>query len=261
MTKNRVYTVLVVEDEELIRNNLVKKINQAELGFEVIDAVKNGELAIEQVKNLSPDVVFTDIHMPKMDGITLCRYLYERYPHIQKVIISGYSEFSYAQAALRIEVKNYLIKPVKMESLIETLTHLRISLDAEFEKNNKLATTNKSSYVKTPEETVEEIKHFMIENIASTITIEAIAESFNFNISYLSKLFKKVVGQSPTQYLLELRMNKAKYLLLSQPAMSVRQISEILGFEDQHYFSRVFKNFTDQSPLQFRNDSQNKRTL
>lgn len=248
------YKVLVVEDEELIRNNLIKKIEGAGMGFTVVGSAKNGEQAIEQVSNLHPDVIFTDIRMPKMDGIALCKYLYERHPHIHKVIISGYSEFSYAQSALRYEVRNYLIKPVSQESLTESLTMIRITLDAQNKKNLDKGMPTQNLNSQTPEEIVESIKHYMTENLASQITMESIADSLSFNVSYLSKLFKKVVGQSPMQYLVELRMNKAKHLLISQPQMSVRQISEILGFEDQHYFSRVFKNYTDLSPIQFREE-------
>ena len=100
-----------------------------------------------------------------------------------------------------------------------------------------------------------EVERFMKKNYASPITVEDMARKFNFNASYLTRIFKKQTGESPVKYLLRLRIDEAKKLLLEHPDLSVKQISTLVGYEDQHYFSRFFKELTGLSPSEYRNKS------
>ena len=100
-----------------------------------------------------------------------------------------------------------------------------------------------------------EVERFMKKNYASPITVEDMARKFNFNASYLTRIFKKQTGESPVKYLLRLRIDEAKKLLLEHPDLSVKQISTLVGYEDQHYFSRFFKELTGLSPSDYRNKS------
>ena len=88
---------LVVEDEPMILKYIVKKINELDKGFEVIDTAINGQEALKKIYELRPDVVYTDIRMPVMDGIALVKNLRVSFPDMPVVILSGYSDFEYMQ--------------------------------------------------------------------------------------------------------------------------------------------------------------------
>ncbi|RKN79185.1 response regulator transcription factor [Paenibacillus ginsengarvi] len=104
--------VLVVDDEPVIRNGLVKMTEQYTPPFARISMAENGIAALERIRAEEPDIVLTDIRMPKMDGLELCRIVQHEYPHIKLVVISGYNDFEYAQACMAFGVKIYLLKPV-----------------------------------------------------------------------------------------------------------------------------------------------------
>lgn len=96
--------------------------------FEIIGKAFNGKDALEIIRHDRPDIVFTDIRMPIMDGLELARVISESYPEIAVVVLSGYDDFSYARTALIYRVRNYLLKPVKTEELSELLLSLQASI-------------------------------------------------------------------------------------------------------------------------------------
>ena len=100
---------------------MVKKINSISDDFQVIGQVFNGEEALDLIQNCRPDIVFTDIRMPIMGGLELIKILYQQYPDIVTVIISGYDDFEYARSVLQYKVFDYLLKPIKKEELMQTL--------------------------------------------------------------------------------------------------------------------------------------------
>jgi len=246
------YKVIVVEDEERILNNIAKKIEESSLSFRVIGKALTGKQALTLVDELVPDVVFTDIKMPVMDGLELIEHLYFRYPYIKTVIISGYADFEYAQKAIIYDVKGYLLKPVDTEALVEILSKLKVILDTEKKAFKERFSLTEGPY--TQEEIVSIVRQFIKENYTENININFIAERFNYSSSYLSRLFTQYTGISPYRYLIELRINRAKHLLQSHKELSIKQIGEMVGYPDQGYFSRIFKRITGKSPQEFREE-------
>ncbi len=241
----------MAEDEHLIRNNLIKKIKELALGFEVIAAVQNGQAALKYIEESVPDLIITDIRMPLMDGLELLEHVSIDYPYIKKIIISGYDEFEYARQALRMGVFDYLLKPVKIENLSEILNKIKIELENEVESLYKILPKAESEY--SPVKIIELVEVFIRENYRKNININMIAQKFNYNPSYLSKMFTKQVGENPSSYLIRLRINKAKQLLINDKGLTVKQIGEIVGYTEPAYFSRIFKKYTGQRPSEFRN--------
>lgn len=123
--KSPTIKVLVVEDEILLLKNIVKKINSISDDFQVIGQVFNGEEALDLIQNCRPDIVFTDIRMPIMGGLELIKILYQQYPDIVTVIISGYDDFEYARSVLQYKVFDYLLKPIQIDTLKKLLISLR----------------------------------------------------------------------------------------------------------------------------------------
>jgi len=124
------YRFLMVDDEEIVRRGFRNKIDWPTLGFEFLEPCENGEQAIEALEASHPDVVMTDIAMPRMDGLGVAAYAAEHYPETVVVILSGYDEFEYAQRAIKSSVFEYVLKPVTSRDLKALLGRLKERLDA-----------------------------------------------------------------------------------------------------------------------------------
>lgn len=132
------YDLLIVEDEDIIRNGLIKIIKKSEVGFDRIAGAANGLAALGCVDRKRPDVVITDIKMPKMDGLEFIRALREMQIGVPVVILSGYGEFGYAQQAIAYGVSDYLLKPVKKGELKRVLSQIVARLDEDRRRSRQL---------------------------------------------------------------------------------------------------------------------------
>ena len=125
------YRFLMVDDEEIVRRGFRDKIDWTRLGFEFLDPCENGEQALEALEAFHPDVVMTDIAMPRMDGLAVAAWVAEHRPQTVVVILSGYDEFEYARKAIRSNVFEYVLKPVTSRDLTGLLGRLKERLDAQ----------------------------------------------------------------------------------------------------------------------------------
>jgi two-component system response regulator YesN len=111
------YSILIVEDEYASRLGLQTIVKNSALQFKDILTANNGEEALTIIKNQHIDLVITDIRMPKMDGLQLCAKIHQKWPNIVIIIVSGYDDFKYAQQAIKYNVKDFILKPVKADNL------------------------------------------------------------------------------------------------------------------------------------------------
>ena len=125
------YRVLLADDEEEIRTGISRKIDWASLGFVLVGEAGNGEEALELAEQLRPDVVLTDIKMPFMDGLELCRRLRISLPGARLVVFSGFDDFEYARQAVSMGVSEYILKPINAPELRQVLDKLREQLDRQ----------------------------------------------------------------------------------------------------------------------------------
>lgn len=126
------YRILIVDDEKIERTGIKFLLGQLDESFEIYEAV-NGKEAVKWLQSNSVDILMTDVKMPFMDGLELLEQVYNLYPNMMKVIISGYGEFSYAQKAMQYGVEEYILKPVdpaefgvSMNKLIKSLDEKRV---------------------------------------------------------------------------------------------------------------------------------------
>lgn len=243
--------VVVAEDEELILHDIVKKIHQTDPLFSVVGLAQNGKQALEMVDTFSPDLLLTDIRMPVLDGLELLKNVSLNFPYIKMIIVSGYSEFEYAKHAIEYGVNDYLLKPLEPDELRKALAKIKISLEAEAHFLNRKITKNTPGD-KSPEEVAAMVLQFIKENFTHDLNLNSLAQRFNFNASYLSKLFKKHYEETPVKYLVNLRINEAKHLLRSRPELDIKAVGELVGYSDPFYFSRIFKHITGKSPSEYR---------
>lgn len=132
------YRIILVDDEEEVRKSIIRKINWEEAGFQVAGDAENGEDALEKIEALEPDVVLTDIRMPYMDGLTLAERIRQKYPSMKIVIFSGFDDFEYAKQAIKLNVTEYILKPVNVEELTAILKRIKINLDQEIEQKRNV---------------------------------------------------------------------------------------------------------------------------
>ncbi|BBH24196.1 hypothetical protein Back11_55410 [Paenibacillus baekrokdamisoli] len=126
------YKVMLVDDEAGVRNSIKAKVNWEAAGFTIVAEASNGEEALRKLaEGLLPDLVISDIRMPQMDGITFIKNSKELYPLLRTVLLSGYSDFEYAKAAIQLGVKDYLLKPVVRSELSELLIKIAEELAEE----------------------------------------------------------------------------------------------------------------------------------
>lgn len=126
------YKVLIVDDEILVRVGLKSTIDWNSIGFEIVAEASNGEQALEMFERYKPDVVLTDIKMPKMDGLQLTELIKEKNPKVRVLILTCYSEFSYVREALKLGASNYILKSeVEDAELITLMKNIHMELNKE----------------------------------------------------------------------------------------------------------------------------------
>lgn len=131
------YKAFLVEDEIVAREGIKNNINWQAVGFTFCGEAPDGEIALPLIEQTCPHVLITDIKMPFMDGLQLCRLVKQRLPGIKIIILSGHDEFNYAQEAVKLGVTEYLLKPISVQELQASLSNLAAQLTAEYaEKEN-----------------------------------------------------------------------------------------------------------------------------
>ena len=133
-----VYNVLLVDDEADVLQAMKKKIDWEALGFCLAGTAENGQEALEMAEQLHIDVVMTDIKMPYMDGLTLCKNLKQSYRNMKVIIYSGFDDFEFAREAVHLEAEEYLLKPISAGDMEAAFSKVRKKLDQEYDEYRNL---------------------------------------------------------------------------------------------------------------------------
>lgn len=241
-------TIVIVEDEFRIRQGLGSLINKVDMGCKVIGEAENGYEGLKMIQDLEPDIVITDIQMPKIDGLQMIEKAKEMGAACTFVILSGYADFEYARRGIHLGVKEYLLKPATISSVKELL----IKLAGNGEEASRPEEEEYSGMVK-------EMIAIMEESYGMRLGLDTFADKFRLTPEYISNLFAKETKMTFSNYLKKVRIEKAKELILSTD-MKIYEVACSVGYSDQKYFSKVFKEYTGVSAKQFAIDVQkNKR--
>lgn len=130
------FSVIVVDDEMMIRTSISAFINNCDVGFEVVGTFRDGSDAIKYLEENNVDLVISDIRMVQVSGIDLAQYIYENKPWTQVILLSGYTDFEYAKAAIKYNIKEYITKPTDFENLKNSLINMKNLLTEQ--KNNNI---------------------------------------------------------------------------------------------------------------------------
>ncbi|RTE08766.1 response regulator transcription factor [Paenibacillus whitsoniae] len=141
--------LLLVDDEPVILKSMIAN-DWSGIGVEQVFQAASGLEAAELLKHTPIDIVVTDIRMPGMDGLQLCKHIQEHYPHTKCILLSGYGEFEYAQQAIRYGTVNYLLKPIKDEELLAEVARVRTVIRQEWEEIGSLEQARQTLHVNLP---------------------------------------------------------------------------------------------------------------
>ena len=258
------YTMLVADDERWIRERIISSIDWNRIGVSVVGEAADGEEALTLCRKLQPDIVLTDIRMPGLNGLDFLKALNEEKINSRLIIISGYNDFYYAQQAIKLGVVDYILKPVENSELVDIVRKCIRQIEAETFKNRIIEQANTQeniterldAYVKKgnsvkKRNTIERALAFIRENYNRPISLNDLSEEVMLNPSYLSKLFAEVIGTSFNKYLTQQRINKAKELMIN-PTLRIKEIADMVGYENVRYFIKVFKSATGLSPSTYK---------
>ena len=245
------YKILIADDEDEIRNGLCNYFPWKAIGFEVVGTAGNGLQAYDIIRSQHVDVLLCDIIMPGITGLNLAKRLHEESNPVQIVFMSAYTDFQYAKEALEYGVKNYILKSMHFDELIKTLAKLKEALD----KSNA---PPQDIYHSLPysEKIIFRIKEY-VKNNYTTASLEIVAIELGLSPDYLGKTFKKVEGKAFSDYVMQVRMEKAA-TLLQDIQYKIYEISDMVGYSNQFNFTRAFKSYFNKSPREYRQDSSKK---
>lgn len=245
--------VLIVDDEKYVRMGIKSDTDWALIGCEVVGEASNGLEALEVAENTRPDLVVSDIRMPKMDGIELAEKLIEKYPNVKVIFLTAYNEFEYARQAVRIGVSDYLLKPFsdgELEGSIQRLLHLHPNAPASStELEEQLIPLKKKEevgnrYVAAAIEYIED--HYP----DGDFSLGALAESMSVSEGHISRLFKSETDISINNYLTKYRIKMAMDYL-KDVQVKVYEVAEKVGYQDIAYFSNTFKKLVGKTPSDY----------
>ena len=236
--------VLLVDDEIMIREGFKRLFDWGSHGCEVVGEAADGVQALSQIEALSPDIVIMDINIPTINGLKVIELSRMRNPGTAFVIVSGYDDFSYCREALKLQITDYLLKPVDYEEFGSCIDRLRVSL---FERERP----------QEPEQaegkTILQLTRFLQEHLADEISLNVLAGEFHLSAQYISQLFKSEIGVNFLSYLTNIRMTRAKKLLASTD-LPISEVSQQSGYADYRVFTKAFKKSEGVTPSQYRKD-------
>lgn len=272
----QMYRVVIIDDEPIIVEGISKVVPWAEYGCEVAAAACSGLEGLEIIRKLRPDIIFTDISMPEMDGLSMIAALRVEFPEMLIAILTGYRDFDYAQKAIRLGVNRFLLKPSNMNEIKEALQFMTDTLYKRKGQENTFRAQNAVEHLSSPAAEpegnavpvagsngdssehnagsfiVKTALKYMEENYTQKITLAEVAEKTYVSQWHLSKLLNGHTGKSFSELLNHIRIEEAKKLL-KDPSFRIGDISEEVGFLDVAHFSKVFKKLEGISANEYRN--------
>lgn len=243
--------VLIVEDEALERDFLKSIVQEQLLPEDTLLVCTSGTEAVQLAKQHRPNIIIMDIVIPEMDGIATIAEIRKFLPNACISILSAYSDFSYAQKAISFRVFEYLLKPVKPTVFKETFAKmLKAAAQSEISGHDGLNEELPESKEKR-KYYIEEAVKYIKEHFKEKLTLEKVASQVYLNPKYFSHIFKKEMGISFVEYVMQLRIQHACYLLENTNYQAYR-ISLECGFSDPSYFNRVFCAHMKMTPQTYR---------
>jgi two-component system response regulator YesN len=233
--------IIIAEDEQRARRGLKNLIQMVSEECEVVADAPDGKKALELIKACKPEVVFTDIKMPYMDGIELIKEAKKNNDNIKFVIVSAYEEFQLAKQAISLGVTDYLVKPLIMEDVENVINKINNEIyDKKSEKDDKL---NVHPIILKSLKIIER-------EYASPLSQKEIALRLGITAEYFCSLFAKEMNESFVKYMKRYRVEVAK-ALLKNGLENKDDVAAKVGYSDTKYFSKIFHEITGETVTEY----------
>jgi two-component system, response regulator YesN len=235
--------VFIAEDEPPIADMIASMVDEAPAGFRVAFVAHDGKTMLEYLTTHRPALLLADIRMPVMDGLELIESARRLHADLPCAIITSYSDFEYARAALRAGALDYILKTGLPESLEEVLFRVRRSLGlSEPEGNSPNARLDTGARLK------EHLDRFA----RGPFDLQDVAKAWGYNSLYLSRAFKALVGVSPKRYHTKAKIDFIIAMLHQNRRLLLKEAAAMVHFDDELYLAKVFRKETGMSFSGFR---------
>ncbi|AYE33030.1 response regulator transcription factor [Clostridium septicum] len=232
---------ILIADSENLEIEALKLIIQRKFKeVKVIATANCSDELIEKVEYINPDIIFIDMLIYGLNSFDVIRYIKKTYVNKKIVIMSIYDDFYFVRKALKLKVDDYLLKPIKVENVVEILNEF-INIDKDYSINNEL----------------KFVLNYIEKNLKGNIMLQDIASCMNVSTSYLSKSFKNKMGTNFNKYVTKRKIEEAKYILKSTD-ISISDLTFNIGYNEPNYFCKVFKKVEGMTPLEYRELYKNK---
>lgn len=228
-----------------------KQLDFIRLGYDRVLTATSVDHALRLLQTNQVDVLLCDIEMPGRDGLELVRWTVLHQYHAVVLLLTCHSDFDYAKEAIKLEVFDYLLKPIRIEVLEERLVQA-------LQKRNEinwLAAYKQEISARPPSsenDTVTRIRQFIEDNIQTELTREQLGRMLFMNPDYIARLFREKQGISLNDYIRNRRISYAK-TLLRETSLPLTEVCTRVGYAYNTYFFNVFKKATGLSPSEYRN--------
>lgn len=240
--------LLIADDEDTIRNGISKYIQLHTDRFDKIFLASNGAETLDIIFRNKPDILILDMQMPIKDGIEVMQEANRAGVLPYTLVLSGYDEFRYCQQALRLGARDYLLKPVRSSDILHMLNE---AADTLFGKE----TVFQTELSKEKNKLAELAKEYVQEHYFEKIALTDVADKIGVTPGYLSTLFQKQYEKGFIDFLNEVRIERA-CTYLHQNYLKTYEIAYKVGFNDEKYFSKVFKKIKGCSPSEYKKAGQ-----
>lgn len=235
--------LLIVDDEEIEVDLIQRLVEKSDVKFAHIYRAYGVREAIDILKKHLVAIVICDIEMPDGSGHDLTEWIRNRKMDIQVIFSTGHAEFDYAAMALRLEVTDYLLKPVRLEELKKALQ--------KAVQKSPGASELDASDTADAKAVVDKAKEYIKAHCDEPLTREGLAEQYFIHPNYFSRIFKEHASMSLRDYIAFVRMEKAKKLLLHSNC-TVSDIALQAGYSNTAYFIKHFRQEMQMTPKQYR---------
>ncbi|MWV46140.1 response regulator [Paenibacillus sp. HJL G12] len=249
------YKLLIVDDEPQILEGMKRTLDWASYGFHRIETSETREDAVSKAVELLPDIAIFDVCIGTDRGYEIINKLNELRLPTKYIIMSGYSEFEYAQEAIRCGVKDYLLKPVersKLQMVIEKIIVEDLHGTLDGVNGEDLST---DPILGIPYEGLSKLTNRILLMVkaeyAQNITLRSVAERFRMNSTYLGQLFLKEAQMKFSEYLMAYRMLQARDCILTTDE-KIASIALSVGYANLNYFYTHFQGYFGKSPSELR---------
>ncbi|NBD25473.1 response regulator transcription factor [Paenibacillus glycinis] len=266
------FKLLIAEDVKTVRETLARSIPWEKLGISLLGTAENGEEALAWLDRgrEQPDVLLTDIGMPKMNGLALIEAFKAHKPDIRCVILSGLNEFEHARKAIKLQVQEYILKPIDPGEIAEVFANVVRELREEREARSGASVSGHppgerpprlpdapqagewSGDLKKRKLVDQAIRYMKAHYMRKDLALPDVAAAVGLSDKYLNVLVKEVTGATINHAIIRFRMEEAARLL-QDPSNRIYEICERIGYADLDHFREVFKRQYGVTPTEYRN--------